>query len=66
MAKPKAWEKAKAKAERKARLKKAEAAQPSQIPPGQFDPGPGSIKSPRHNANTKNFATGKRGAARSR
>lgn len=66
MAKPKAWEKAKAKAVRKARLKKAEAAQPGQVPPGQFDPGPGSIKSPRFNTNTKNFGAGKRGSARSR
>ena len=66
MSKGKAWEKAKAKAARKARLKKAAAEQPSQVPPGQFDPGPGSIKSPRFNANTKNFGGGKRGAARSR
>lgn len=66
MAKPKAWEKARAKAARKARLKKAEAAEPGHIPPGQFDPGPGSIKSARHNANTNTFSAGKRGSARSR
>lgn len=66
MTKGKAWEKAKAKAARKARLKIEAAERPDRIPPGQFDPGPGSIKSPKYNANTKNFATGKRGAARSR
>ena len=67
MTKAKARQRAKAKAGQKAKKREASAAQPGQkIPPGKFDPGPGSIKGPRVNANIKNFGGAKRGAARSR
>ncbi len=67
MTKAKARQRAKAKAAQKIRKRDANADRPDQqIRPGQFDPGPGSIKSPRMNANTKNFARARRGAARSR
>ncbi len=67
MTKAKARQRAKAKSARKAKKPTASPDPPGQkIRPGQFDPGSGSIKSPRANANTKNFATAKRGATRSR
>ena len=67
MTKAKARQRAKAKAAQKARKREANADRPGQaIRPGQFDPGASSIKSPGVNANTKNFAGAKRGAARSR
>ena len=67
MTKAKARQRAKAKAGQKARKRAASADRPGpKIRPGQFDPGAGSIKSPRANANTKTFAGAKRGAARSR
>ncbi len=67
MTKAKARQRAKAKAGQKAKKREIAAEQPGQgIPPGQFDPGPGSIKAPKMNANAKNFAEAKRGAARSR
>ncbi len=67
MTKDKARRRAKAKAAQKARKLEADADRPGQkFRPGQFDPGASSIKSPRVNANAKNFAGAKRGAARSR
>ena len=67
MTKAKARARAKAKAAQKARKREANAGPPGhEIRPGLFDPGAGSIKSPRVNANTKNFSGAKRGAARSR
>jgi hypothetical protein len=67
MTKAKARLRAKANAARKAKKRKENADQPEQkIRPGKFDPGSGSIKSPRMNANTKNFGAAKRGSARSR
>ncbi len=67
MTKAKARQRAKAKVGQKARKREANADRPGpNIQPGQFDPGPSSIKSPRANANAKNFAVAKRGAARSR
>jgi len=67
MTKARARKRAKAKAAQKARKREANADQPGRkIRPGQFDPGPGSIKSPRVNANIKNFAGARRGAQRSR
>ena len=67
MTKARARQRAKAKAGQKAKKREANAGQPGQkIRPGQFDPGPGSIKSPHVNANIKNFAGARRGAARSR
>ena len=66
MTKAKARERAKAKAGQKARKRDANAGQPGQTRPGQFDPGPGSIKSPRYNTDTTHAASGKRGSARSR
>ncbi|MCH8038176.1 MAG: hypothetical protein IIC53_13805 [Proteobacteria bacterium] len=67
MTKAKARLRAKAKAGQKVRKREAAAERSGQkIRPGQFDPGPNSIKSPRANANAKNFAVAKRGAARSR
>ncbi len=68
MTKAKARERAKAKAAQKPRKREANTDRPGQkkIRPGQFDPGAGSIKSPRVNVNAKNFARTQRGAARSR
>ena len=67
MTKARARQRAKAKAGQKARKREANADRPGQkIQPGQFDQGPSSIKSPRVNANARNFARTKRGAARSR
>ena len=67
MTKAKARQRAKAKAGQKARKREASADRPGQkIQSGQFDPGASSIKGPRVNANTRNFAVAKRGAARSR
>lgn len=67
MTKAKARQRAKAKAAQKAR-KRADNADRTdpKIRPGQYDPGPGSIKGPSANTNVKNFAGAKRGAARSR
>ncbi len=65
MTKARARQRAKAKAARKPGKREAGAGQSGpKIKPGQFDPGPGSIKSPL--ANTRNFAVARRGAARSR
>ncbi len=67
MTKAKARQRAKAKAGQKAKKREAAADQPGQkIKPGQFDPGSGSISSPRANPNTKNFGGARRGAQRSR
>ena len=66
MTKAKARERAKAKAGQKAKKRKANAGQPDrQLHPGQFDPGTGSIKGPRVNANAKSMGGARRGAARS-
>jgi len=66
MTKAKARQRAKANAAKKIQKRKAGADQPSQqIHPGQFDPGPGSIKGPSVNANTKTIGGARRGAARS-
>ena len=65
MTKAKARKRAKAKASQK--VKKRETDLPGQkIRPGQFDPGARAMKSVSVNANIKNFAGAKRGAARSR
>lgn len=67
MTKAKARQRAKAKAAQKSRKREAAADRPGQkIPPGQYDPGAQSIKGPVENANARNFAGAKRGAARSR
>ena len=67
MTKAKARLRAKAKAGQKAKKRAANADQPGpKAPPGQFDPGPGSITSPKGNTNPKNFSKQKSGAARSR
>ena len=67
MTKAKARERAKAKAAQKIAKREASAGQPEQkIKPGQFDPGPGSIKGPRMNANIRGNTVARRGAARSR
>ena len=67
MTKAKARQRAKAKAAQKVRKRAANADRPGQqLRPGQFDPGSGSIKGPSANANAKNFAVARRGAARSR
>ena len=65
MTKARARQRAKAKASKKVKKREADTGRPEQkIKPGQFDPGPGTIKGP--NANTKHFAGARRGAARSR
>ena len=67
MTKAKARQRAKANAAKKNIKRKANADRPDQpIHPGQFDPGPGSIKGPSVNANTKTFGGARRGAARSK
>jgi hypothetical protein len=67
MTKAKARQRAKAKAGQKAQKRKANADQADQkLRPGQFDPGPGTIKGPGGNPSSKNLAGSKRGAARSR
>ena len=67
MTKAKARRRAKAKAAQKATKREANADQSGQqVRPGQFNPGAGSIKSPRMNVNTKNFGGARRGASRSR
>ena len=69
MTKAKARERAKARANQKAKKRDPDAAgQRGQkaIPPGKFDPGSGSIKGPSVNANVKNFGGARRGAARSK
>lgn len=67
MTKAKARQRAKAKAGQKAKKRETRTEQPGEkIRPGQFDSGPGSIKSPGMNAKSKNFAGARRGAARSR
>ncbi len=66
MTKAKARQRAKAKAAAKVEKRKANADAPAKdIPAGKFDPGPGSIKSPRA-ANVKNVGGARRGASRSR
>ena len=65
MTKARARQRAKAKAGQKAKKRETKPGQPVNAPKrGQFDPGPGVIKSP--NANTKTFGGARRGAARSR
>jgi len=67
MTKAKARQRAKARAAQKAAKREAGADRPGKhIPPGQFDPGAGSIKSPRMDAKTRNFAGMRRGSARSK
>jgi hypothetical protein len=67
MTKAKARQRAKAKAAQKTKKREATADLPGQkIMPGHFDPGASSIKGPRVNANSKNFAMARRGSARSR
>ncbi|MBT3533351.1 MAG: hypothetical protein HN478_05695 [Rhodospirillaceae bacterium] len=66
MTKAKARERAKAKAAQKVKKREANAAKPDNIKPGQFDPGSGSIKSPKFNANARPVGTARRGSARSR
>ena len=67
MTKAKARQRAKAKAAEKAEKRKANADQPGpKIKPGRFDPGSGSIKSARVNADTRTSGGARRGAARSR
>ncbi len=67
MTKAKARARAKAKAGKKVAKREAAADQPGQkFQPGKFDPGPGSIKSPRENASVRTFGGAKRGAGRSR
>ena len=66
MTKARARERAKAKVAQKSKKRENDADQPGKkFPSGQFDPGLGSIKSPRMNAETKNFSRVKRGSARS-
>ncbi len=67
MTKAKARQRAKAKSAQKIKKRETTAAQPDQnIPRGQFDPGPNTIKSPRGGPNTRSFGAARRGAARSR
>ncbi len=67
MTKARARQRAKAKAGQKKKKRAASADQPSQkLRPGQFDPGPGTIKSAAASANTRNVGAARRGAARSR
>ena len=67
MTKAKARQRAKAKAGQKAKKRETNADRPGEkIRPGQFDPGPGSIKGPSMNASTRSFGGARRGAARSR
>jgi len=67
MTKAKARQRAKANAAKKAKKRKANADQPDRkVPPGQFDPGPGTIKGPGANPNAKSVGGARRGAARSR
>jgi hypothetical protein len=67
MTKARARERAKAKAGQKAKKREADAERPGQqMHPGRFDPGTGSIKGPRVNANAKNFGGARRGSARSK
>ncbi len=67
MTKAKARQRAKAKAQEKVAKRAAAADKPDQpTRPGRFDPGASSIKSPRLNVNTKNFAMSRRGSARSK
>ncbi len=66
MTKAKARERAKRKRAQKVKKREANADQTKPIRPGQFDPGPGSIKGLRVNENAGHFGGGKRGAARSR
>jgi len=67
MTKAKARQRAKAKAAQKVQKRENAAAQPEQnIPRGQFDPGPNTIKSPRGGPNTRGVGAARRGAARSR
>ena len=67
MTKEKARKRAKAKAAQKAKKRLDNADQPeATVRPGQFDPGPNSIKGPSTNANVQNLGGARRGAARSR
>lgn len=67
MTKARARQRAKARAGQKAKKRDAAADRPEQQRrPGQFDPGSSAIKSPFQNANTRNVARPRRGAARSR
>lgn len=67
MTKARARARAKAKAGQKVKKRENTADHPAEkIKRGQFDPGPGSIKTPGAKANTKSFSATGRGAARSR
>ena len=67
MTKAKARQRAKAKAAQRAKKREGNIEQPAQkIRPGQFDPGPGSISSPKAGANPKSFGGARRGSTRSR
>lgn len=67
MTKARARQRAKAKAAQKIKKRPAVAGPPGpEIRPGQFDPQSSAIKGPVENANTRNFAGAKTGAARSR
>ncbi|MDP7546276.1 MAG: hypothetical protein QGF20_03200 [Alphaproteobacteria bacterium] len=66
MTKARARQRAKANAAKKIKKREANAGQPGNIPPGQFDPGSGSTKGADVNANARQVGTGQRGAGRSR
>ena len=66
MTKAKARMRAKAKAGQKLKKREARAEQTKQVRPGQFDPGPGTIKGFDVNSNARHFGKGQRGSSRSR
>ena len=67
MTKMKARKRAKAKAAEKAKKRSANTDQPDQkAPPGKFDGGVGTIRSPKARIGANNMAGIRRGAARSR
>jgi hypothetical protein len=66
MTKAKARLRAKANLARKAKKRKSAAGKPEQnFPPGRFDPGTSSLKSPNMNTNAKTLGKARMGAARS-
>lgn len=66
MTKAKARERAKKKAAEKGKKRHATTDDPNQkFGTGHFNPGTGSIKSPRANANAKDFGGARRGSGRS-
>ena len=67
MTKAKARLRAKARGGKKTRKPEVNTNRPDEkLRPGKFDPGPGTIASPRMGAQAKNFAGARRGAARSK